>query len=128
MKALKGTFSDISRLNAQAAFDSLRKSKTRWVAQGLVVQVLPRSRPDLSSYGLCISASKKTAPLAVDRNRVRRRLKAIALSVIPTRAKADFDYMISARHQTDARSPAELESDLVWCLKKLELLKEPDAS
>ncbi len=124
MKALKTSFSAISRLNAQAAFDSLRKSKTRWVAQGLVVQVLPRSRPDLSSYGLCISASKKTAPLAVDRNRVRRRLKAIALSVIPTRAKADFDYMISARYQTDKRSPQELESDLVWCLKKLDLLQE----
>ena len=124
MKARKATLSDISRLNAQAAFDSLRKSKTRWVAQGLVVQVLPRSRPDLSPCGLCISASKKTAPLAVDRNRVRRRLKAIALSVIPVRAKANFDYMISARHQTDARTPQELESDLVWCLKKLEMLKE----
>lgn len=127
MKARKATFSDISRLNAQAAFDSLRKSKTRWVAQGLVVQVLPRSRPDLSSYGLCISASKKTAPLAVDRNRLRRRLKAIALSVIPTRAKADYDYMITARHQTKDRSPAELEGDLVWCLKKLDLLQDQAA-
>lgn len=124
MKASKDKIKTISRLSAQAVFDSLRQTKElRWVATGLVVQALPRPESDPGPYGLCISASKKTAARATDRNRMRRRLKAVVLDVLPIAARPGMNYLISCRQQTKTRSVADLENDLRWCLKKMNLLK-----
>lgn len=87
----------------------------------MVVQALKR---DQGGYGLCISASRKVAPLAVDRNRMRRRLKAVAVSVLPDLARDGMNYMITVRRETLTRPAADLEQDLRWCLKKLNLLKD----
>lgn len=127
MKASKEQMSKISRLGPQAAFDVLRKSKAkRWTAEGLVLQALPRFEtkiPKEEPYGLCISCSKKTAKRAHDRNRIKRRLKAIACEILPRQAQDKMDYMISGRYATADRDFDLLKKDLIWCLKKLELLK-----
>jgi len=126
MHATKENLKTISRLGPQAAFDILRKSKDkRWVSEGMSVQALPRLKPtENTQYGLCISASKKTAKRAHDRNRMKRRLKAVASEILPRYAKAELDYMISARHGTMDRDFDLLKKDLLWCLKKLELMKD----
>ena len=86
MKASKAQIKTINRLSAQAVFDSLRQTKdVRWVATGLIVQVQPRPADLPGAYGLCVSASKKTAPRAVDRNRIRR-------GVFPRMGEADLDF------------------------------------
>ena len=104
MKASKAQIKTINRLSAQAVFDSLRQTKdVRWVATGLIVQVQPRPADLPGAYGLCVSASKKTAPRAVDRNRIRRRLKAIAVEVLPLVAKPGLNYMITGRAQAAVR-------------------------
>lgn len=122
MKATKSQIQSINRLSSQAVFDSLRATKDlRWVATGFVVQALPGG--SAGEYGLCVSASKRMASRAVDRNRMRRRLGAIALDVIPRLAKPGMNYMISARSVALTRTSADLERDLCWCLKKLNLLK-----
>ena len=127
MQASKEQISTVSRLGPQAAFDVLRKSKAkRWTAEGLVVQALPRFEtkiPKTEPYGLCISCSKKTAKRAHDRNRIKRRLKAAACEILPTHAVEKMDYMISGRYGTAERDFELLKKDLIWCLKKLELLK-----
>ena len=123
MKASKAHIRTISRLSTQAVFDCLRQTRElRWVATGLVLQAAPRTAE--GQYGLCVSASKKTEKLAVKRNRIRRRLKAIALEILPDIAQPGMDYMVSGRHQTLERGSADLDKDLRWCLKKLNLLKD----
>ena len=124
MQASKEQLKTISRLGPQAAFDVLRKSKDkRWTAEGMVVQARPRFKKAGETYGLCISCSKKTAKRAHDRNRIKRRLKAIGSEIIPTHAIEHMDYMISGRYGTNVRDFELLKKDLLWCLKKLELLK-----
>lgn len=118
MRARKPDFLSISRLKCQTAFDSLRQSKSRWVAPSMVVQTSPDS--DLAGrIGLGVSASKRTAPRAVDRNRMRRRLKAAALVVLPELAIPGQNYLVSARAGAATRKMEEIEADLRWCLRKL---------
>ena len=127
MQASKEQISSISRLGPQAAFDVLRKSREkRWTAEGLVLQALPKntgkSRGD-EPYGVCVSVSKKTAQRAHDRNRIKRRLKAAAFEILPEYAVDQMDYMVTGRYGTNDRDFELLQKDLIWCLKKLELLK-----
>ncbi len=128
MQASKEQMNNISRLGPQAAFDILRKSREkRWTAEGLVLQALPRfesKRKGPQAYGLCISCSKKTAKRAHDRNRIKRRLKAAACEILPLKAAKNMDYMVTGRYGTADRDFELLKKDLIWCLKKLELLKE----
>lgn len=129
MFARKQDTKSISRLESQAAFDLLRKTKIRWVSDGLALQVVDhykkRGTLSLESMGFCVVASKKTAKQSTERNRMRRRLKAVALEILPSRACLDKDYMVIARAKTATRDFAALRQDLVWCLKKLDLLREP---
>ena len=134
MFATKKQINAISRLKSQAAFDLLRKTKTRWVAEGMAVQVIEHfcnkneSKQDSTAPAFCVVASKKTAKLGVDRNRMRRRLKAVALEILPSYAQLDKDYMIIARTKTNTRDFAALQQDLIWCLKKLDLLRRSPSS
>lgn len=124
MKATKNLIQNSSRLKAQAAFDSLRTTKTRWVSQGFAIQVIPQITPKTPAVpGFCVITSKKTAKLATDRNRMRRRLRAIAYEILPVQAKPDMDYMIVARSGALTRPMDEMRKDLVWCLRKLDLLR-----
>ena len=124
MNVTKSQIKTISRLSSQAVFDCLRQTKElRWVSPSMVVQALPRTETE-QPFGLCISTSKRTAPHAVDRNRMRRRLKPIAADVLSRLAKPEMDYMISCRAPVLTLTPAALEKDLCWCLKKMGLLKD----
>lgn len=133
MKASKRQLQSISRLSSQAVFDCLRKTRDlRWVAPSLIVQATTMqagTQPSAAEggdapYGLCISASKKTAKRAVDRNRMRRRLKAVAQETLPRLAKPGLNYMITCRQPALTAPVADLEKDLRWCLKKMNLLKD----
>ena len=124
MKATRDQISFLSRLKAQAAFDSLRKTKTRWVSQGFALQAVQQPQADSSPRPrFCVITSKKTAKLATDRNRMRRRLRAVIYEVLATHARPDMDYMIVARTGALNRPMDDLRKDLTWCLKKLDLLR-----
>lgn len=120
MKATREHMDNLSRLTRQAAFDSLRATKIRWVSKGFALQAIPKTG---EKTGYCIISSKKTAKLATDRNRMRRRLRAVALEILPLHAQPNMDYMIIARHEAATRPMDDLRRDMQWCLKKLELLK-----
>jgi ribonuclease P protein component len=118
MRATSKDISHLSRLKEQAAFDLLRKSKIRWVAKGFAIQAIPTTG---SGQSFCIITSKKTAKLAVDRNKMRRRLRAVAYEILPSSAHANMSYMIVARKESLILPMDDLRRDLKWCIKKLNL-------
>ena len=60
---------------------------------------------------------------AVERNRIRRRLKAAVRGILPGHARCDFDYVLIARRPAlDAAFPA-LVSDLVAALTRVHTKK-----
>jgi ribonuclease P protein component len=59
---------------------------------------------------------------AVVRNRVRRRLREVAKSVIPTQARPDLDYVLVGRQAALKRDFATLQRELIEALKKLKAL------
>ncbi len=119
MKATRDLVQNLSRLKTQAAFDSLRKTKTRWVSPAFSIQAIPHESQENPSF--CVITSKKTAKLATDRNKMRRRLRAIAYEILPVHAQPNMDYMIVARKDAMTRPMDDLRKDLLWCLKKLDL-------
>lgn len=120
MKASRSDINSLSRLDQQAAFDRLRKSATRWVSEGLVLQALPQETQK-DKIGVLISVSKKIAPRSVDRSRIRRRLRAISAEILPGGAVKGYDYAVIARTATLNRPYETLQNDLRWCLKRLNL-------
>lgn len=125
MRAPRSDVQNTSRLKSQAAFDSLRKTKLRWVAKGFAVQAIPAGEEsNTGKTGFCVIASKKTAKKSVDRNRLRRRLRAIAQEILPRQARPDHLYMIVARHDLDSRTAEDLRRDMVWCLRKMDLVRD----
>lgn len=123
MYATRDQMTLLSRLTDQAAFDSLRKTRTRWVAKGFAIQAIPRAE-DAEGLGFCVIASKKTAKSAVVRNRMRRRLKSTSYDVLPRYAAKGYDYMIVARREAASLDGESLRRDMEWCLKRLELLRD----
>lgn len=123
MKATKEQIRILSRLSQQAAFDSLRKTKTRWVSKGFALQCLPSAT---SSMHYCVITSKHASKLATDRNTMRRRLRAVAYEILTTVAKPEMDYMIVARKESLTLPMDDLKRDLKWCLKKLDLIRHAD--
>jgi ribonuclease P protein component len=59
---------------------------------------------------------------AVERNRVRRRLREIARQVIPAQGRSDLDYVLVGRQAALRRDFAALRNELVEALKRLKAL------
>ena len=114
---------NLSRLTSQAAFDFLRKqreSSARWTAKSLSLQIAEfefLKASQKSAYG--VSVSKKTAKRAVDRNRMKRRLREAAKIVLQQKAKTGTAYLLSGRAEALTRNFSDLQQDLRWCLEKL---------
>ncbi len=104
----------------------------KWVTPSFIVQVRPQKKEEYRKKNkkydeppirLGITASKKTGN-AVRRNRIRRRLKALARDFLPLWCKEDHDIVIIARHTIWDKSYKDLQADLYKALKKLDLLKK----
>jgi ribonuclease P protein component len=59
---------------------------------------------------------------AVERNRVRRRLREVARAVIPGQARPDLDYVLVGRQAALRRDFATLRQELVEALRRLKAL------
>ena len=144
MKASRAQIKKIGRLSCQSAYDLMRKTKRKWIASGFVLQVSPFSETprcffkrepvfeknsvDLvgsisPSFKLLVSVSKKTARRSVDRSRIKRRMRAVAADVLPEHACPGFAYSLTGRAACLDKPYAELHRDLVWCLKRMNLLR-----
>ncbi len=67
-----------------------------------------------------ITVTKRLSKKAVDRNRMKRRLRAVASDILGEYGSDNADYVLLARSETATRPYMDLLNDLKWCLKKLE--------
>ncbi len=121
----------LARLLVRRDFLRVAGGRRKWVAPGLILQVLPPETPvqvGLASQGRRVgyTASKKVGN-AVLRNRAKRRLRAAAQLVMASHAAPDHDYVIIARGETARRSFAQLAADLEAGLRRLKVWRETPA-
>lgn len=103
-------------LRSRSQFLSVQKENRKWVAGTMVVQA---KKNGLASARFGITVSKKTAPRAVDRNRIKRRLREVIRGLYPDISGTQEDIVIIARAKA-LRSPFDqLKKDLAWSLKRL---------
>lgn len=90
----------------------------KWVSKGLIVQAVQN---DQKTRRFGITVTKRLSKKAVDRNRIKRRLRAVAADILPSYAKNNTDYVLIGRAESATRLYTDLQNDLKWCLKKLNL-------
>lgn len=91
----------------------------RWSAPAFVLEA--RARPDAAPpadarFGFTVS---KKVGGAVERNRVKRRFRALTAGLAPDRTLPGFDYVLIARPAAKDRSFADLRSDLDQALSRI---------
>jgi ribonuclease P protein component len=91
----------------------------RWATRTFVLEGKRRgvaAAGDTARFGFTVS---KQVGGAVERNRIRRRLKAAVRGILPDHARPDFDYVIVARRPALDVAFSVLVSDLVDALKRV---------
>jgi ribonuclease P protein component len=103
--------------------DFLRVQAGRRCAMpGFVLQAAPAPADiDRPAVRVGFTVSRKVGN-AVQRNRVRRRLREIVRQVIPAQARPDLDYVLVGRQAALKRDFDDLRQDLVAALKRLKAL------
>lgn len=114
--ATKETISTLGRLKERSDFLRVGKAGHKWVSPTVIVQIAPAGG-DIKSFGITIT--KKSLKKAVDRNRVKRRLRAAAAEVLPARLPGDMDCVLIGRPATLSADYQAILKDLRWCLKRL---------
>jgi ribonuclease P protein component len=104
-------------LRRRAEFLAAAKGR-KWATPGLILQKNTPEQPDAAVIRYGLTASSKIGN-AVTRNRARRRLRALALDILPRHAVPGHDYVLIARAVTPTREFKLLEDDLRSALKKL---------
>ena len=98
-------------------FVAASKRGDKGVAYSVIVQRRNRGDDKPARYG--ITASKKIGN-AVIRNRAKRRLRALANSVLPHLGRNGWDYVLIGRAQTTINQPFDtLLENLRFAIKKL---------
>jgi ribonuclease P protein component len=120
VKASKSQLQSLGRLQRRSDFLRIQAAERKWVSQSFILQAA-ENKMDIIRYGLTVS--KKTDKSSVVRNRIKRRLRAVAAGILPLQAQSGMDYVLIGRPQTAIRDFQDLEKDLVWCLKRMELLR-----
>ena len=110
----------LTRLKKRPEFLRVAATRQKWVATGLILQVRRRGKTDAheAEPRIGYTVSRKVGN-AVRRNRVRRRLRAVADQVMGAHAKSGRDFVIIGRQGTIRRSFAALRGDLETALKKM---------
>ncbi len=87
----------------------------KYVTRALVLQA---RKQDTSTMRFGLTASKKTGN-AVTRNRIRRRLRALARDILPRHGKQGFDYVLIGRFITPTMPYKTLKKDLKRALRHI---------
>ena len=93
---------------SRAGFLAARDSGVKAVSKSFILQAVTTGNPD---WRLGLTASKKVGN-AVQRNRARRRLRALARTQLSARARPGVDYVLIARRTTTELGWDELVADL----------------
>jgi ribonuclease P protein component len=113
-KAPKGSTQRVTTLKKRAEYLRVRKG-ARCATQAFVLEAKARGHEDRARpadeprFGFTIT---KQVGKAVERNRIRRRLKAAVRGVGPGHARGEFDYVLIARRPALTSEFAALVSEL----------------
>jgi ribonuclease P protein component len=115
----------LPRLKQRPEFLRVAATGRKWVAPGLILQVRKRSIKEANTNDARIgfTVSRKVGN-SVKRNRVRRRLKAVAAVIMSKHAQGGTDFVVIGRKNTLKRSFAALIADMTMALKKLQTYRE----
>ncbi len=109
----------VERLKKRAEFLRVASVRRKWAAPGVVLQAARDPNPlraDVARVGFTVT---KKVGNAVVRNRIKRRLRAVAREIIPDHAEAGWDFVLIGRAKTKDRQFDELKSDLCAALGKV---------
>ena len=121
MHASKDQQASLVKIKKRSDFLKIQGGGRKWVSHGLVIQTKP-NEDGVQRIGFTVS--KKVDKSAVKRNRIKRRLRAVAADVLPVYAAKGHDYILVGRPQTLTRPYEALCNDLKWCLDKMGLIQE----
>ena len=116
MFATKKKIKMLGRLKKRSDFLCVQQNGQKWVSKTMVIEMASNDGLGIR-YGLTVS--KKVSKSAVIRNRVKRRLKAVACDVLPEYCQHNIDLVLIGRQATTEQDYEMLQKDLRWCLKKL---------
>jgi ribonuclease P protein component len=109
----------VKRLKKRADFLRVAAVRRNWAATGMVLQAAAQNETAVEdSMRVGFTATKKVGN-AVKRNRIKRRLRAVASEILPEHAQPGWDYVLIGRKNTLDRSYIELKSDLQRALIKV---------
>ena len=100
----------------------IAKEGQRWVTPGFILQRAVLGVDQKPPLRIGFTVTKKTDKLAVHRNRMKRRLRALAGSILICDEKKGYDYIFIARRDCLTLPFAQMKKDLIWALGKLEQL------
>lgn len=116
MFAKKDQIKMLGRLKKRSDFLRVQQKGQKWVSKSMVVEIAPNDNLGLR-YGLTVS--KKASKLAVTRNRIKRRLRAMAQEVLLAYDNHNIDVVLIGRAATEKKEFDDLKTDLQWCLGKM---------
>jgi ribonuclease P protein component len=107
----------LERLKKRAEFVTVTKKGERWVTPGFILQVYQRSFEGPIRVGF--TASRKIGG-AVERNRAKRRLRALVREHIPRFSLSGLDCVLIARQEILRRNFTLMSQELDNILHKLQ--------
>ncbi len=117
MQARKDDIKTLDRLKKRSDFLRVQKDGAKWVSKSVIVQAAAAVDGNARRYG--ITVTKHVSKSAVERNRIKRRLRAACADVLPGVLKHGTDIVLIGRAETARCDYDVLMRDLTWCLKKL---------
>jgi ribonuclease P protein component len=118
-KGRTGALSRVVTLKRRAEFLRIRRG-ARWAAPAFVLEARRRTDREGAAptprFGFTVT---RQVGKAVERNRIRRRLKAAIGHLQKDHARPDFDYVLIARRSALEQGFAELVADLAAALDRV---------
>jgi ribonuclease P protein component len=111
-------------LKKRASFLAVAATGKKWVAPGFVLQF--GTKRESEAFAIGFTATKRIGS-AVQRNRAKRRLRALAREVMAPHAKGGRDYVLVARMETGKSEYNILRRDLETALKRMKAWREATA-
>ena len=109
------------RLKKRSDFLRMRHSGVKWITKHFILQKAPAEMlEDDACVRFGVVVSKKFSKKAVDRNRAKRRLRALATEILPVYGEQECDYVFISRHGLNDAPFDVLQRDLKWALRKMD--------